>query len=78
MSVRMGGREIFVTCRAEEKYIDACLTAKFRGYLSQITWGLIIYNYKGPFMFFEKDQNDGHVNSEVYIKHVLPKMVDAQ
>ena len=34
----------------------------------------IAYNYKGPFVVFEKEWNNGHINSEVYIKYILPKM----
>ena len=74
MSILAGGGEIFVTRRAEEKYHPSCMSAKFKGYSNWMVWGLIAYNYKGPFVVFEKEWNNGHVNSEVYIRYILPKM----
>ena len=38
----------------------------------------IAYNYKGPFVVFKKEWNNGHINSEVYIKYILPKMEQAK
>jgi transposase len=34
MSIRTGGGQVFVTRRAEEKYLPECCIAKFRGYSS--------------------------------------------
>ena len=70
--IRTGGGQVFVTRRAEEKYLPECCVAKFRGYSSWIAWGMISSKIKGPLVFFEKEWNDGKVNSEVYIQHILP------
>jgi hypothetical protein len=69
-SISTGGfGKVYVTRRAEEKYIDQCLVAKFRGYSSWIIHGNISGLAKGPLVCFEKEW--GKINSKVYCDKVL-------
>jgi DDE superfamily endonuclease len=71
MSVRIGGGEVYITRRAEEKYLPKCCIPKFKGYSSWMVWSIISMYAKGPLVFIEKDWNQGKLNLEVYITHIL-------
>lgn len=67
-----------MTRKAEEKYLPECCIPKFRGYSSGQVWGIISRRQKGPLIYFEKDwlSAKGTVNSEAYIRRILPHIQD--
>jgi hypothetical protein len=77
-STRTGGGQVYVTRRAEEKYLPECYIAKFRGYSSWMAWGCIASRLKGPLIFFEKDWNKGKINLEVYCTYILPAFTNTR
>ena len=75
MSAQAGPGEVWVTRRAEERFLPACCVARFKGYSSCMVWAMISRDMKGPLVVYEKSwcTNQKHsVDSKVYIEHILP------
>jgi hypothetical protein len=75
MSAQAGPGEVWVTRRAEERLLPDCLIPRYRGFSSCMVWSYISLNTKGPLVFFKKEwctNAKGTVDSDVYIKHILP------
>jgi transposase len=74
MSVKCSHGEVWVTRRAEEKYLPECCVPKFKKFSCWMIWGIISSTKKGPLQFIEKDKvewNGGNINSQVYIEKIL-------
>ncbi len=81
MAAYAGPGEVYVTRRAEEALHPDCLIPKFRNFSSCMVWSIISTNAKGPLVIFEKEwctNAKKTVNSEVYIKHILPLVLAYQ
>lgn len=78
MSIVLSQGQVWVTRRAEEKYLPECCIPKFRGYSSGQVWSVISSHQKGPLVYFEKDWLSAKrtVDSEVYIRRILPHIGD--
>lgn len=64
--------QIWVTRRAEEKYLPACLVPKYRDYSCVMVWACIGGDgSKGPLVIWDTDQW-GTLTSESYTQRVLP------
>lgn len=72
MSVRVSHGKVYVTRRAEEKYLPDCLVPKFKKYSAWMVWSIIGLKFKGPLISIEKSWNKGNLNSEIYIEKILP------
>jgi hypothetical protein len=70
MSMGMSYGEVYVTRKAEEKFLPACCVPKFKRFSCGIAWAMISLLWKGPLILFEKEwlTAKGTVNSEVYIR----------
>ena len=66
--------QVYITRRAEEKYLPACCVPKFRGYSAYMIWGCITSYGKGPLVVFEKEW--GTINGQVYRQHIVPVIHD--
>jgi hypothetical protein len=69
-SIACSHGQVYVTHKAEEKYLSSCCIPKFRGYSAHMFWGCISSQKKGTFMVFEKDW--GKVTGKVYCDNVVP------
>lgn len=80
VSIVLSQGEVYVTRKAEEKYLPECCIPKFSGYSSGQMWGIISGREKGPLVYFKKDwlSAKGTVNSEVYIRRILPHIQEFQ
>jgi hypothetical protein len=75
MSAQTGQGEVWVTRRAEERYLPECCVPRFKNFSSCMVWSIISLHAKGPLVFFEKEwctNAKGTVDSDVYIQHILP------
>ena len=75
MSIRVSHGQVYVTRRAEERYLVDCCVPKFKKYAACMVWSIISLNIKGPLVIFEKEwctNKKKTVNSKVYIQHILP------
>jgi transposase len=74
MSISLSHGEVYVTRKKEEKYLPSCCIPKFKGYSAGHVWGIISTRWKGPLVFFKKEwlSDKGTVNSDVYIRTILP------
>ncbi|KAF2471484.1 uncharacterized protein BDR25DRAFT_368402 [Lindgomyces ingoldianus] len=54
MSAQAGPGEVWVTRRAEERFLPACCVARFKGYSSCIVWAIILRDMKGPLVVYKK------------------------
>ncbi|PVH99615.1 hypothetical protein DM02DRAFT_528740, partial [Periconia macrospinosa] len=48
MSIALSHGEVYVTRKAEEKYLPECCIPRFKDYSSGQVWGMISRCWKGP------------------------------
>jgi transposase len=78
MSVRagQGHGQVYVTRRAEEKFLPSCCIPKFKKYSAWMVWSIISPTIKGPLVFVEKNWNKKHtLDSAGYINYILPHIL---
>ena len=66
--------EIWVTYRAEKRFLPNYCVAKFKEVSSCMVWSVISLDIKGPLVVFKKSwckNEKGTVDSEVYIQRIL-------
>jgi transposase len=75
MSISLGDKDdVYVTRKAEERYLPDCCVPKFKRYSAGQVWAIITLRLKGPLVFFEEGwlSDRGTVDSDVYIRRILP------
>ena len=81
MSVHAGPNEVWITRKAEERFLCDCCVARFKNYSSCMVWAQISMDIKGPLIIFEKSwctNKKGSIDSNVYIEHILPHVTAFQ
>lgn len=69
---RVGRGKLYVTRRAEEKYLPACCIPKFKDYADVHVWGCIGGDgSKGPLLIWDRDLV-GNITSETYTRYITP------
>ncbi|PVH90193.1 hypothetical protein DM02DRAFT_734687 [Periconia macrospinosa] len=69
---RLGGGQLYVTRRPEEKYLPDCCVPKFKDYVSLFVWACIGGDgSKGPILIWDRDIL-GNWNSLSYTQYVWP------
>lgn len=71
-SFRVGRGKVYVTRRAEEKYLRDCCVPKFKDYSCVLVWACIGGDgSKGPLLIWDRDEL-GNVTSASYTQNIYP------